>query len=540
MSKFLIWFVSLLLVPCLVIDSGWAFVSFPKVSPIQSQTDCFDSQTLSNLALAFSKLRMGKRAGSDDVTFIEAGFPRQEAGERNTSNVGRTIEPDRMMVRNEGPLEGLGQTSTQFFASVKRVFVPSVVPVQREEQDHYKRHGSRVIPLTHSPLSWAELEIWNSLRRAVSAVYAEVHSPQDQDPPLEFRIFESNENSTVTLIAIGDRTLIYVNRKFLKNLISIEKTLTIRSMSPVDDILTGMALFTRAAHQEDQGKLRLKRFTPKEASELQVRRGGSPANLRVIGAYGFYLDYAGIPTYLFSGSLQGDLFTEGPFSQREIGEIEDFAYSIWSDSIRQTHELSKKYRFHDWIRMLDIVSILKAIRYRILAVLGLTWDSFSRRAVRSLLERPSWSKHVGSFDSAESLKEAIAASFQREPKTPSWQLPFQHVAYSRGNPSEGQRERTALVPIQRGGNQKFSSIWHNLPALPANAKYDLYIEMVEPHAEAGGFSISGEDKIIHIYLRGGSGQRNVLARLWQFLRTWNVRKLNRHYQIRLRTLFTAA
>src|SRR5438477_5594883 len=77
MSKILTRFIALVLVTSLVIDSAWASVSFPDVST-QSHSYCFTSQALSNLSLAFSKLRMGKKAGSDRVTFIRVSFQQKE------------------------------------------------------------------------------------------------------------------------------------------------------------------------------------------------------------------------------------------------------------------------------------------------------------------------------------------------------------------------------------------------------------------------------------------------------------------------------
>src|SRR5204863_683984 len=100
MSKILIRLIALLLVPCLIMDSASASVSFPKVPAIQSHTNCFTSQALSNLALAFSKLRMGKQPGTDDITFVEAGFPRQEPRD-DPNGEPPSMEDMRLRARSE-------------------------------------------------------------------------------------------------------------------------------------------------------------------------------------------------------------------------------------------------------------------------------------------------------------------------------------------------------------------------------------------------------------------------------------------------------
>src|SRR5258708_2930949 len=127
-----------------------------------------------------------------------------------------------------------------------------------------------------------------------------------------FRLFDAPENSTVSIVRFGNRTVFYINRKFLRNLARLkhegraiilpEELQNLGSIDLVDSIIHAVAFHEMGHHwgvtaRGSKGAGFEMRFVSSDDErKLQGLRGGETYNAVNTAAYKFYLQQAQIPT----------------------------------------------------------------------------------------------------------------------------------------------------------------------------------------------------------------------------------------------------
>lgn len=224
--------------------------------------------------------------------------------------------------------EGLPQTREEFFAAVRSLYSPSG-KVFSGEADYYRQKGlPKPKDIGKAYLSQDEQVIWDQLTGIFDNTFqrSELRNTGETFRS-SFRLFDSSENSTVTIMPFGNRTVFYVNRRFLENLLRLKGDLQGHTVIPkgtlpkevdhlpsvdlIDSILYAVAFHEMGHHWDATTKPNLKRgdklemrfMSDGDEQRLQTFRGGDTYGIFNTAAYKFYLRYARVSTTALDKAL---------------------------------------------------------------------------------------------------------------------------------------------------------------------------------------------------------------------------------------------